>query len=104
MYHLTIWIGRNLTKNFSSLISSIWLNSILYKAKIKNVNSYYFDHTLTNNIKIKKDFNQNLLPLTFNTNFFGIKCLEEDKSYIIDNLKFKNKNKNFLNFVSRKRL
>ena len=68
--------------------------------KIKNVNSYFFNKILVNNKEVKKDFNQNLLPLSFNLNTFGIKVLEEEKSEILETIKNKNPNLKFLDNIN----
>jgi hypothetical protein len=66
----------------------------LEELKLKNVNRYTFHKRLINIKNVKKDFNQNFLPLTMDSNRFGVKVLEEDKSEILNSILEKNK---FLN-------
>lgn len=53
---------------------------------IKNINKYNFNNTLVNNKVIKKEFNQNFLPLTLNKNHFGIKILDKEKLELLQQI------------------
>jgi hypothetical protein len=54
--------------------------------KLKNVNNYLFNTRLVSNKNVKKNFNQNILPLTLNPNKLGIKVIEEEKLEILNSI------------------
>jgi hypothetical protein len=65
--------------------------------KLKNVNKYNFNKRLINNKDVKKDFNVNLLPLTLESNKFGIKIIDEEKINIINSIVKNNPNLDLIN-------
>lgn len=98
-----IWDRLELGLDSYGYIESIESISIMYsiitpseELKLKNVNSYLFNPVLVRNPDVKRDFNQSFLPLTLDTNNFGIKCLEKDKSVILKEISDKNRDLNFL--------
>lgn len=65
---------------------------------LTNISSYTINHQLINKKEVEKNFNKNLLPLTPDQSYFGIKVYnEEEKNNLINLIK----NNNFLSKIEK---
>ncbi len=54
---------------------------------LKNISNYSLKQQMINKQQVKKTFNQNLLPLTVDTSYYGFKILSEDRQKLIQLIK-----------------
>lgn len=67
--------------------------SVINPAKeltLKNINNYNLNQQWVNKNKVKKVFNQNLLPLTLDSSYFGYNVVLEEREKLIQHIKSKN--------------
>lgn len=57
---------------------------------LKNINNYTLNHQLINKNKVRKVFNQNLLPLTLDSSYFGYSIVSEERDKLIQLIKANN--------------